>query len=125
MRSIRLVSCLIPAWATALASLLLACGPRAGPVADALSRGPGFDAGAPADNNRVLLFGGFGSDGAPRDATSWVFDGSSWTGRSVSPNPGVRFGAMAAAHQGAVVLFGGVRSDTPGLADTWTWTRLI
>lgn len=80
------------------------------------------------DLGRVVLFGGYRSDGSLSDET-WAFDGSTWTQITTAQRPVARTdGALAfdAAHH-QLVLFGG--SGSSGLrTDTWTfdgvdWTR--
>ncbi|MBI4872143.1 MAG: hypothetical protein HY814_11315 [Candidatus Riflebacteria bacterium] len=84
--------------------------------------------------NRVVLFGGLGSNGLASD--TWEWNGSRWVERTPlpgAPNPPPRTGHAMACDQsrGEVVLFGGVGMDSTGgaqsiggqwvLGDTWVW----
>ncbi len=79
----------------------------------------------------VLLFGGIGSDGSPRNDT-WVWDGSSWTEKHVAIQPPPIGEAAMASHAAGhyMLLFGGIKgfdgvsgSNHAGTLSqaTWTW----
>ncbi|MDQ1392352.1 MAG: large repetitive protein [Acidimicrobiaceae bacterium] len=71
--------------------------------------------------NRILLFGGIGSDGNATSAT-WSWDGSTWAALAPASVPPPRYAASIASEgvsQGDV-LFGGL-SGGSSLGDTWSW----
>jgi hypothetical protein len=82
---------------------------------------------------KAVLFGGLvrrvmsGITYTSLDATTWLWDGSTWSTAVPAVSPPARYGASMAyeaAHQ-RVVLFGGCANTTCSvrLNDTWTWGR--
>ena len=78
----------------------------------------------------AVLFGGIArgeSSAAPGSADTWNFSRGVWT-RIFSPvNPPPRFGGAMAydAHDGYLVLFGGISSSSAPLDDTWKYSNGI
>jgi hypothetical protein len=68
---------------------------------------------------RVVLFGGFNSNGVLDD--TWEWDGTTWTQMQPAAHPSARGGAAIAfdSARNCTILFGG--SNTALLADTWQW----
>lgn len=75
-----------------------------------------------ATNGDLVVFGGYGPDSNP-SATTWTWDGSSWTRRHPVHSPPPRMAAAATfdAARGVVVLFGGSAPGGKNLNDTWLW----
>ena len=75
--------------------------------------------------NRVLLYGGWTTDGVLAD--TWEWDGIGWIHRVPAENPGPRFSASTTfdTAQGRALLFGGLGSTAPQLelapAGLWEW----
>ena len=72
-----------------------------------------------------MVFGGEGIDFDPLGDT-WAYDGSSWTQLSPAHSPSPRRGAVAAAYDGKMVLFGGdvispSTQDWLSVDETWVW----
>jgi hypothetical protein len=80
----------------------------------------GSVAGFDPVTQRVLLFGGLASGGAP---STWSWDGAAWKQLSPASSPeGRDFGTMAldpTLHQ--LMLFGGFNASSGVLNDTWDW----
>lgn len=75
--------------------------------------------------DRVVVFGGFGSNGQPLDDT-WEWNGVAWTERTPAVRPPARAGAAFACSQTRCVLHsGGVQGPMQYTAtlyqDTWAW----
>ncbi len=78
----------------------------------------------PQPSGHVLLFGGHNGTNVLGD--TWIWDGASWTRRSIAGPQARQYHAMAALN-GKVVLFGGF-DGTNRFSDTWefdgsTWTK--
>ncbi len=79
-----------------------------------------------SDLNKIVLFGGQGSNGAPVDGNTWTFDvaASTWSSHGIVPFPSFRSGASMAydASSRRMILFGG-RGATWDMSDikndTW------
>ncbi len=71
----------------------------------------------PVSTGHVLLFGGHNGTSALGD--TWIWDGATWTQRSVAGPSARQYHAMSALN-GKVVLFGGF-NGTSRLSDTWEW----
>lgn len=94
-------------------------GPETACTSCGTSDGGGTDA-ATSEPARVLLFGGFLSDGSQTGYfdDTWEWSGASWSPRASSGPSGRMQGALASLN-GKVVLFGGYGGTT--LGDTWVW----
>ena len=77
-----------------------------------------------SDNHTIVLFGGINSQGSVSD-TTWVWDGTTWTGYSpaqIEEPPARYLASMSfdpALHQ--LILFGGRNNAGRQLDDTWAW----
>jgi hypothetical protein len=73
-------------------------------------------------SGKVVLFGGFSSDGALLGDT-WTWDGSTWTQQRPPTSPSARRTSSIATDPATrhVVLFGGFSGGSAKLGDTWTW----
>jgi hypothetical protein len=78
---------------------------------------------------KLLLFGGVYRD-SNNNATvlgdTWLWTGTAWQEKQVSPSPSARYGAVMAPLGNTLVLFGGVAgclndSSCSYLSDTWMW----
>jgi hypothetical protein len=77
----------------------------------------GFD----SSSQRVLLFGGFGTQHEALNDT-WTWDGSAWIQRHPSASPSARgFACMTSFSIGHTLLVVGGFEDPTILADAWTW----
>ncbi len=71
--------------------------------------------------NQTVVHGGLLRDGTTTDAT-WVYDGTNWYERNVTPAPSLRTsaGMVDMLHRARLVLFGGLAVRTHR-NDTWEW----
>src|SRR5258708_6497155 len=100
-----------------------------------VGQGCGLESAEPAEEERVssadlkakhlVLFGGNDAHGHALSA-AWAFGGAAWTQHNVA-GPSPRWGSVAGALGGDVVLFGGAgpanaEADTnTARGDTWVW----
>ena len=73
----------------------------------------------------LLIFGGEDTDFEPLGDT-WRYDGTAWTQLQPAHSPSPRRGAVAAAFDGTIVLFGGDTlppsyGDWLSVDETWVW----
>jgi len=73
-----------------------------------------------ASDGQVVMFGGLGQHGFPKD-TTWTWDGNSWTQQHPAHDPPPRYqmGMAYDAATGQVLMFGGEAGTE--LGDTWAW----
>jgi hypothetical protein len=75
-----------------------------------------------AFGSKVLLFGGEVASGQSFTplAETWIWDGSTWTQYTGTPQPSARFYSSMATFGNEVVLFGG-NGAGGAIAETWVW----
>jgi RHS repeat-associated protein len=75
-----------------------------------------------SERSKDVLFGGISSSGSV-SASTYTFDGDTWTKQSPASSPPARYDAAMVFDPatGTTVLFGGISSSGSDLGDTWVW----